>query len=379
MTDNAVLNGGNGGERARVIVGMSGGVDSSVAALLLQRAGYEVHGLYMFNWAEDEEGYCTAAEDFADARLVCEELGIPLHRADFSAEYREQVFDEFLAEYRRGRTPNPDVLCNREIKFGVFADYARRLGAGKIATGHYARVRQYGDHWQLLKGVDGGKDQSYFLHALNQQQLAGAVFPLGELEKPAVRALALEHGFGNARKKDSTGICFIGERHMREFLGRYLDGAAGPICTPSGDTVGEHHGLMYYTFGQRQGLNIGGVAGAPDAPWYVVDKDFDRNVLIVDQGHDNPRLMSTGLTLEACHWSAGEPPAETFACAAKTRYRQPDQPCTVRITSPGVCHVAFELPQRAVTPGQFTVFYDGDVCLGGGIICSRDRLTPDPV
>lgn len=367
------------GDGARVVVGMSGGVDSSVAALLLARAGYEVHGLFMFNWAEDEEGYCTAADDFQDARLVCEELEIPLHRVDFSVEYRERVFANFLAEYKRGRTPNPDVLCNREIKFGVFLDYARRLGAQKIATGHYARLRKHDGQWQLLKGIDGGKDQSYFLHALNQAQLSASLFPLGELAKPEVRAIALEHGFGNARKKDSTGICFIGERHMREFLARYLPAKPGAMCTPEGTEIGQHQGLMYYTLGQRQGLQIGGVRGAPDEPWYVVEKELERNVLVVDQGHDNPRLLSAGLQMEACHWIAGEPPGEQFRCQAKTRYRQADQSCMVTVAGPDSCQVTFSAPQRAVTPGQFNVLYDGDVCLGGGIIQSRDRLSPDPV
>ena len=367
------------GAGERVVVGMSGGVDSSVAALELTRAGYDVHGLFMFNWAEDEEGYCTAAEDFSDARLVCEELKIPLHRVDFSAEYREKVFDHFLAEYRRGRTPNPDVMCNREIKFGVFLDYARRLGAQRIATGHYAQVRHAGGHCQLLKGVDPGKDQSYFLHALNQAQLSASLFPLGGLQKTEVRKTALQNGFGNARKKDSTGICFIGERHMREFLSRYLPATPGAICTPQGVRIGQHQGLIYYTFGQRQGLQIGGVQGAPDAPWYVVDKNLEKNVLVVDQGHDNPLLLSSGLSMERCHWIAGKPPGDEFRCHAKTRYRQADQACSVQVTGPESCRVSFSEPQRAVTPGQFNVFYDGNVCLGGGIIQSRDRLSPDPV
>ncbi|MEM9058017.1 MAG: tRNA 2-thiouridine(34) synthase MnmA [Pseudomonadota bacterium] len=360
----------------RIVVGMSGGVDSSVAAWRLREAGFDVHGLFMFNWAEDEDGYCTAAEDYVDARRVCDDLDIPLHKADFSAAYRERVFDDFLAEYRRGRTPNPDVLCNREIKFGVFLDYARRLGASRIATGHYARVDRRDGRWRLLKGNDAKKDQSYFLHALDQAQLGASLFPLGELDKSAVRAAALELGFDNARKKDSTGICFIGERPMREFLKRYLPASPGVIRTPAGVAVGEHVGLMYYTYGQRQGLNIGGVQGAADAPWYVVDKLDDSNTLIVDQGHDNPRLFSDALEADGCHWIAGDPPAASFDCHAKTRYRQPDQPCSVEVTSDGSLRVRFASPQRAVTPGQFVVLYDGAVCLGGGVIASRKRLAP---
>ena len=344
------------------IVGLSGGVDSSVAALLLRDRGERVEGLFMDNWAEDDDGYCTAAQDFQDARQVCEELSIPLHRASFADEYRERVFAHFLDEYRAGRTPNPDVLCNREIKFGALVEYARRLGAERVATGHYAR-REDG---RLFKASDRAKDQSYFLHQVPGDALAHAEFPLGEIDKRDVRRIARDAGFDNFRKKDSTGICFIGERPFREFLARYLPAQPGEIVADDGAPLGTHHGLMYYTIGQRSGLGIGGVAGRPDEPWFVVAKDLDRNRLIVAQGQDHPALLSSALTAEALHW-IGRVPVDGARCAAKIRYRQADQACTLHWRG-DLLRVEFDAPQRAVTPGQYAVFYDGDECLGGGVI-----------
>jgi tRNA (5-methylaminomethyl-2-thiouridylate)-methyltransferase len=346
---------------------MSGGVDSSVAAWLLLQQGYEVQGLFMSNWDEDEDGYCTAAEDFQDARRVCDQLGIPLHKVSFAGEYRERVFEYFLAEYRAGRTPNPDVLCNREIKFGVCFDYARRLGAEWVATGHYARV-EHAPEVRLLRGIDPNKDQSYFLHAMPADALARTLFPIGGLHKSEVRAKARELLLPVFDKKDSTGICFIGERPFAEFLERYLPAQPGAIETLDGKRVGTHRGLMYYTLGQRQGLQIGGRADASDAPWYVADKDLARNVLIVVQGHDHPALFRRTLTAAQLSWIAGHPPSTTFRCTAKVRYRQPDQAAEVHCAPDGTCEVRFDEPQRAVTPGQYVVFYQGDVCLGGGVI-----------
>ena len=348
-----------------IIVGMSGGVDSSVAALRLLEAGHEVQGLFMSNWAEDEEGYCQAAEDFHDARAVCELLDIPLHRADFSREYRERVFAAFLDGYRSGVTPNPDVLCNREIKFGSFLQHALRLGADLIATGHYARTDGHG---RLLRAVDAGKDQTYFLHAVSRDALRRTLFPLGALLKREVRAIAKANGLANHDRKDSTGICFIGERPFAEFLGRYLDDQSGAIEDPAGRRLGRHQGLSRYTLGQRQGLRVGGVAGAGDAPWYVAGKDPERNVLLVVQGHDHPGLFSDRLTAMAPHWIEGEPPGLPLACTARTRHRQPDQPCRVEAAGDGRLAVRFDSPQRALTPGQFVVFYAGDLCLGGATI-----------
>ena len=348
-----------------IIVGMSGGVDSSVAALRLLEAGHEVQGLFMSNWAEDEEGYCQAAEDFHDARAVCELLDIPLHRADFSREYRERVFAAFLDGYRSGVTPNPDVLCNREIKFGSFLQHALRLGADLIATGHYARTDGHG---RLLRAVDAGKDQTYFLHAVSRDALRRTLFPLGALLKREVRAIAKANGLANHDRKDSTGICFIGERPFAEFLGRYLDDESGEIEDPAGRRLGRHQGLSRYTLGQRQGLRVGGVAGAGDAPWYVAGKDPERNVLLVVQGHDHPGLFSDRLTAMAPHWIEGEPPGLPLACTARTRHRQPDQPCRVEAAGDGRLAVRFDSPQRALTPGQFVVFYAGDLCLGGATI-----------
>jgi tRNA-specific 2-thiouridylase len=349
-----------------IVIGMSGGVDSSVAAWLLQQQGYEVHGLFMSNW-DDDDAYCTAAQDYQDARRVCEQLRIPLHKVDFSTEYRQRVFDHFLSEYQAGRTPNPDVLCNREIKFGVCFDYARRLGADLVATGHYARIGST-DTPQLLKAVDATKDQSYFLHAVPAAALGRTRFPIGELPKTEVRRLAQQLTLPVFDKKDSTGICFIGERPFREFLQRYLPAQPGDIETLEGRTLGRHHGLMYYTLGQRQGLGIGGEAQSSGAPWYVVAKDLARNVLQVVQGADHPALLHRGLSAIQASWIAGSPPASQFACTAKVRYRQSDQQCEVQVLAPERCEVRFAASQRAITPGQYVVFYRGEVCLGGAVI-----------
>lgn len=356
-------------EPQRIIVGLSGGVDSSVAALLLQQQGHRVEGLFMKNWEEDDTAeVCTAAEDLRDAQAVAERLGIPLHMVNFSAEYWERVFSYFLHEYEAGRTPNPDVLCNTEIKFKAFLDHALGLGADAIATGHYARVECADSHCRLLKGLDGSKDQSYFLHGLNQYQLSHACFPLGELEKTEVRRIAAEHGLATSAKRDSTGICFIGERNFKQFLGRYLPARPGPMRTPEGAEVGRHDGLMYYTLGQRQGLGIGGRDGGSGEPWYVVGKELAHNVLLVAQGHDHPLLFSQGLIAESPHWIAGTPPPLPLECTAKTRYRQPDQACTVEAAGEELLRVHFDQPQRAVTPGQSVVFYREETCLGGAII-----------
>ena len=352
----------------RVILGLSGGVDSAVAAALLKDEGYDVHALHMTNW-EDDDGYCTAAADLQDARRVCAQLGIPLHHVNFARQYRDQVFEYFLDEYRKGRTPNPDVLCNREIKFGVFRDYAKRLGGDLLATGHYARSGIVDGHGALFKGNDPNKDQSYFLHAVSAEALAETVFPLGELMKDEVRRIARDRGLDVYDKKDSTGICFIGERPFREFLATYIPANPGPMRTPDGDTIGEHEGLMYYTLGQRQGLHIGGIHGRPELPWYVVGKDLDENALIVAQG-EHELLFSEGLTATDASWIGAAPAglADGLRCKAKVRYRQPDQDCVVRELREGVIDVRFDDRQRAVAPGQFVVFYDGDLCLGGATI-----------
>jgi len=353
----------------KVIVGMSGGVDSSVSALLLMQQGYEVEGLFMKNWDEDDgTEYCTAKEDLADAEAVCAKLGIRLHTANFAAEYWDNVFEHFLAEYKAGRTPNPDILCNREIKFKVFLEYAEMLGADKIATGHYVRQGLRNGRPRLLKGLDGNKDQSYFLHAVPEAAIARTLFPVGELEKPAVRALAEQHDLITAKKKDSTGICFIGERRFRDFLQQYLPAQPGTIETPDGDVIGQHMGLMYYTLGQRQGLGIGGLANYSEEPWYVAAKDLDRNVLIAVQGKHHSLLCSDMLATEAMDWVAGEPPVQQGRFTAKTRYRQSDCGCEMRALPDGGVEVTFDDPQWAVTPGQSLVLYDGDICLGGGVI-----------
>ena len=379
---------------ARVIVGLSGGVDSSVAALLLQRQGESIAGLFMQNWDDDApadaagggtpgtagDSNCRAEDDRRDALGIAGRLGIPFYSRNFAREYWAGVFEHFIAEYRAGRTPNPDVLCNREIKFKTFLDEARALGAEAIATGHYAQVDRRDGRWRLLRGADEGKDQSYFLHQLGQEQLARTLFPIGHLPKAEVRRLAAEAKLPTAAKKDSTGICFIGERDFREFLGRYLPAQPGEIRSVDGAVVGQHAGVWYYTLGQREGLQIGGVRGRAAAPWFVVGKDVAANVLWVDQGGESPYLMSNRLWTEAAHWIAGAPPAATFECTAKTRYRQPDQSCEVTLDAQGGLSVAFVSPQRAVTPGQSLVLYRGDECLGGAVIARTDapleRKTP---
>ena len=356
----------------KVMLGMSGGVDSSVAALLLQQAGHAVEGLFMRNWEEDERsGPCTADADRKDAVAVCGRLGIPFHTRNFAAAYWDGVFEHFLAEYRAGRTPNPDVLCNREIKFKTFLDEARALGAEKIATGHYARVACVDGEYLLLRAVDAAKDQTYFLHALGQAQLAATLFPVGEIEKPRVRELALEANLPTHAKKDSTGICFIGERDFRGFLAQYIPARPGEMRMPEGEWVGEHQGAMYYTLGQRNGLGIGGRHGASGEPWYVVGKDVAANLLYVAQGNANRWLDSHTLRSEAPTWVAGHAPATHFRCTAKTRYRQADQSCEVHVLD-GSLEVRFDDPQRAVTPGQSVVLYDGEACLGGAVIAATD-------
>ena len=350
---------------SKVIVGMSGGVDSSVAALLLREQGYRVEGLFMKNWEEDDgTEYCTAKVDYADAQAVADSLDIPLHGANFAAEYWDNVFEHFLEEYRAGRTPNPDILCNREIKFKA---YARVLGGDYIATGHYTRRGEADGKGTLLKGLDDNKDQSYFLHAVGHAELEQTLFPVGEIEKPEVRRLAQAHDFVTARKKDSTGICFIGERRFRDFLRQYLPAQPGPIHSLDGEVLGAHQGLMYHTIGQRQGLGIGGRAGRAEEPWYVAGKDLERNVLLVVQGNDHPALFRGSLTTRTIYWVAGTPPPLPLHCAAKVRYRQADQDCTLEQHGDGY-RVTFAQPQRAVTPGQSVVFYSGERCLGGGVI-----------
>ena len=354
------------------MVGVSGGVDSSVSALLLARAGEDVAGLFMKNWEEDDrDGTCPAEADAADAEAVCAKIGIPFHTRNFAAEYWDGVFEHFLAEYRAGRTPNPDVLCNREIKFKTFLEHAQDLGADFIATGHYARVAERDGRFALLRGADTGKDQSYFLYALGQAQLSRTLFPIGEIAKPEVRRIAREAGLVTHAKKDSTGICFIGERDFRGFLSRYIESARGPIETPDGTVIGEHDGVMFHTLGQRGGLGIGGRKGSSGEPWYVVGKDPARHALIVDQGHDSPHQYSKVLVASELTFCAGEPPAAEWRCTAKIRYRQLDQPCEAKIEA-GRATVRFDHPQRAVTPGQSIVFYDRDECLGGGIIQASD-------
>lgn len=356
--------------KIKVICGMSGGVDSSVSAFILQQQGYQVEGLFMKNWEEDDDtDYCTAAADLADAQAVCDKLGIKLHKINFAAEYWDNVFEHFLAEYKAGRTPNPDILCNKEIKFKAFLEYAAEdLGADFIATGHYVRRTPLNQQPKLLRGLDSNKDQSYFLYTLSEQQIAQSLFPVGEIEKPIVRAIAEDLGLVTAKKKDSTGICFIGERKFKDFLGRYLPAQAGDIKTLDGEVIGRHQGLMYHTLGQRKGLGIGGVKGASENAWYVVEKDLINNVLIVAQGQDNSALLSTGLIASQLDWVDRKPIRENLRCTVKTRYRQADIACEIQPIDDETIRVIFDEPQIAVTPGQSAVFYQGEVCLGGGII-----------
>ena len=361
--------------KTRVVVGMSGGVDSSVAALLLKQQGHEVTGLFMKNWEDDDtDEYCSSRQDLIDAVAVADRIGIDIDTVNFSAEYKERVFSEFLREYRAGRTPNPDVLCNAEIKFRAFLDHALALGADYIATGHYARIREVDGLHQLLKAEDGTKDQSYFLHRLNQRQLARTLFPLGAIYKREVRALARAAGLPNHDKKDSTGICFIGERPFQDFLNRYLPANPGDIRTLDGEPVGRHLGLMYYTLGQRQGLGIGGRRDGDGEAWYVAAKDLKRNRLIVVQGHDHPALLSERLVARDLNWISGAAPHCQWVYGAKTRYRQKDAACTISEVDAQGCTVEFAEPQWAVTPGQSVVVYESQVCLGGGIIESSERM-----
>jgi len=378
--------------KQRIVVGLSGGVDSAVTAYLLRQQGHEVVGIFMKNWEDDDQpagadgdpsapGYCTSNEDFVDAAAVADVLGLEIEHVNFAADYKDRVFAEILREYQAGRTPNPDILCNAEIKFKAFLDHAMRLGADAIATGHYARVRHNpaSARYELLKGLDPSKDQSYFLHRLNQAQLSKTLFPVGELHKTEVRRLADAIGLPNARKKDSTGICFIGERPFREFLNRYIAMAPGPIKNAKGHTIGQHVGLSFYTLGQRQGLGIGGLkargaqkGGGEHAPWFVARKDMQNNTLWVVQGHDHPWLLSTRLSALDASWVAGEPPQPSAAMAAKTRYRQSDSPCAIASPAGAQFSLDFAAAQWAVTPGQSAVLYDGEVCLGGGVI---DQVT----
>jgi tRNA-specific 2-thiouridylase len=362
-----------------VIVGMSGGVDSAVAALLLRDAGYAVQGLFMSNWEEDDDHYCTSATDYQDARRVCQSLGLPLHRVSFAAEYRERVFAHFLREYAAGRTPNPDVLCNREIKFGVCLDYMQRLGASWIATGHYARVHRDGAFAQLQRAADSAKDQSYFLHSVSASALAKTLFPIGHLRKAQVRQMAHAAGLPVFDKPDSTGICFIGERPFQEFLSRYLHMPPGPIETADGRVIGEHRGLALYTLGQRSGLRVGGRAGAAAAPWYVADKDAARNALVVVQDQDHPLLLSDGFDVEQLHWICPSGAADdALEGSVKTRYRQRDLECSAHKATDRYWRVTLSEPARAVTPGQYAVFYRGERCLGGGIIAQRFNSELEP-
>lgn len=362
--------------RRRVVVGLSGGVDSSVAALLLKRAGHEVVGVFMKNWEDDGDEACTSREDLVDAAAVADVLGIGFEAVNFATEYRERVFAHFLREYAAGRTPNPDVLCNSEIKFRAFLDHALVLGAERVATGHYARVRRDDRGVSLLKAVDAAKDQSYFLHRLTQPQLAPVEFPLGGIDKRTVRAIAREAGLPTHAKRDSTGICFIGERPFREFLGRYLPREPGPIVTPDGRELGRHAGLAYYTLGQRQGLGIGGQRGASGRPWFVAGKDRARNALVVVAGHDDPALWRDAVDAAEPHWIAGHAPALPARLAAKTRYRMADAACTVAATEAGLC-ARFDRSQWAPTPGQYLVLYDGETCLGGAVIVDAARAGVD--
>jgi tRNA-uridine 2-sulfurtransferase len=372
--------------KGRVVVGLSGGVDSAVSAHLLKQQGYEVIGIFMKNWEDDDDSeFCSSNVDFVDAAAVADVVGIEIEHVNFAADYKDRVFTEFVREYQAGRTPNPDILCNAEIKFKSFLDHAMRLGAEKIATGHYARVREQEGQFQLLKGLDTGKDQSYFLHRLNQQQLAKTLFPVGELHKTEVRRIAEEIGLPNAKKKDSTGICFIGERPFREFLNRYISKEPGPIKNDRGHTIGEHVGLSFYTLGQRQGLGIGGVKekgaqrGSGDhSPWFVARKDMQKNILWVVQGHEHPWLLSSALHADDVSWCAGAAPAPSQVHGSynsKARYRQADASCTISYGEATGFDLHFPQAQWAVTPGQSAVLYDGEVCLGGGVIDSKTSFS----
>ncbi len=354
-------------EETRIVVGMSGGVDSSVAALLLKQQGYDVIGIFMKNWDEkDEFGYCSASEDYEDVQRVCDQVGIPYYTVNFEKEYWDKVFTYFLDEYKKGRTPNPDVMCNKEIKFKAFLEHALQLGADYLATGHYARVDYHDGKYRLLRGLDANKDQTYFLNALGQYQLSKAMFPIGHLNKAQVRAIAADYGLATAGKKDSTGICFIGERDFKSFLSHYLPAQPGEMRSLDGEYKGKHDGLMYYTLGQRKGLGIGG-AGTGE-PWFVAEKDLKNNILYVVQGEGHPALYSNGLLATDLSWVSGELPKEPLKCTAKFRYRQQDKRVTVEMTSDTTCRVSFDEPQSSVTPGQAVVFYDGEVCLGGATI-----------
>ncbi len=354
----------------KVIVGISGGVDSSVAAYLLQQQGYQVSGLFMKNWEEDDtDEYCSAAQDLADAYAVCNKLNIKLHTVNFSAEYWENVFKLFLDEYKAGRTPNPDILCNKELKFKAFLEFAEEdLGADFISTGHYVRRKDIGGKSRLLRAIDSKKDQSYFLYTLSYKQVKKSLFPIGQLKKSQVRHIAERVDLITAKKKDSTGICFIGKRKFRNFLGRYLPENPGVIASVDGQIIGRHQGLMYYTLGQRKGLGVGGVKGRSDQPWYVVHKDMTKNILVVAQGHDHPKLMSIGLLAQQLHWVDRKLRSEPFFCTVKTRYHQKDITCHATPIDNEHLEVRFNKEVAAVTPGQSAVFYQGQVCLGGGII-----------
>lgn len=362
-------------KHAQIIVGMSGGVDSSVSALLLKQQGFDVRGVFMKNWeGDDTEDYCAAEKDLADAKAVCDQLAIKLDGVNFADQYWDRVFTYFLKEYKSGRTPNPDVLCNKEIKFRAFLDYAIDRGVDKIATGHYVRSMEKEGEYFLLRARDKDKDQSYFLYTLKQEQLARAIFPIGELNKPEVRKLASKNKLVTSNKKDSTGICFIGERDFKTFLQRYLPVQPGDICTADGDCIGRHEGLMYYTRGQRQGLGLGGFAGYSGDPWFVADKDLENNVLVVVQGHEHPLLLSRWLYAEQLEWVQPGAPELPLRCTAKTRYRQADAECVITKADNNTVYVEFTAPQWAVMPGQSVVFYQADVCLGGGIINKTEKI-----